>query len=180
MPIKKIKSKVLRRKTLGDSEKSTRQKKLQSWDAIKTIGILYRVPEEADYVRFTNFIARFQADKKEVRTLGLLKTKMIPHYCYPRLAFDYFTPKELNWFGKPGGPKVNDFIATEFDILVNLDLTGDTVFDYIIGVSKARLKCGFYREDVVPLYDFMIRSGKPDLPEELMEQIIVWLKALKP
>lgn len=180
MPIHNITSKILNKKILSESKKSVREKKLSSWDSIRSIGILYVVPEEMPYVRFTNYISQLQADKKEVRTLGLLKTKTIPHYCYPRLAFDYFTPKDVNWFGKPGGSKVDDFIGIPFDVLVNLDLSGKASITYIAGVSKAQLKCGFYREEAVPCLDFMIRTSNPDQPEELMEQIISWLKTLKP
>lgn len=179
MPVQKIKSKILNRKILSECEKTTRIKILASWDSIRSVGILYNVPEETEYVRFTNYIAHFQAEKKDLKTLGLLKTKVTPHYCYPRLAFDYFSPKDVNWYGKPGGPKVSDFISADFDVLVNLDLTGNPVFDYIAGVSKARLKAALYREEAVPFYDFMIRMSKPDQPEDLMEQIILWLRTLK-
>ncbi len=179
MPIKKIKEGVLKRRTAGDSVKSRRSKKLQSWEAIRSIGILYHVPDEAAYVRFTNYIATIQSAKKDVKTLGLYAGKEIPHYCYPRLSFDYFNRKDLNWFGKPGGIKVNDFINTEFDLLVNLDLSSAKVFDYIVGVSKARLKCGRYHTDTVALYDFMISDSHPDSPETLMDEIIEWLRNLK-
>jgi hypothetical protein len=140
---------------------------------------LYTVPEETDYVRFTENISTLQGEKKEVKTLGLHLSKEVPHYCYPRLAFDYFSRKDLNWFGKPGGSKVTDFINTEFDLLINLDLSCAPVFDYIVGVSKARLKCGLYKTETAALYDFMISDLETKNPEKLMIQIIDWLKTLK-
>lgn len=179
MPLSKIKSAILHKKIRNESGKSGRNKALIPWDSVKTIGVMYVVPEEAGYVRFTNFISSIQAEKKEVRTLGYCKSKLIPHYCYPRLAFDYFTPKDINWFGKPGGPKVNDFMGSDFDVLINLDLSGKSTFDYISCNAKARLKTGLYREESVACYDFMIRMNTPDHPEELMAQIISWLRDLK-
>jgi hypothetical protein len=179
MPIKKIKAGVLRKRIAGESIKANRAKKLQSWDMVRSIGVLYTVPEEEAYVKFSAHIAAMQSEKKELKALGLHLSKEIPHYCYPRLSFDYFSRKDLNWFGKPGGAKVNDFINTEFDLLINLDMSCAPVFDYIVGVSKAKLKCGLYKPETVPLYDFMISDLQANNPEVLMNQIVDWLKTFK-
>ncbi len=179
MPVAALKSAFLKHRIQKETSQLSRQKMLIPWDDVRTIGILYEVPEEADYVRFTSYLSQIQAEKKELKTLGLTSSKLPPHYCYPRLAFDYFGPREINWYGKPGGPKVSDFIRSDFDLIVNLSLSGNRVFDYITAVSAARLKCGLYREEAVSCYDFMIRMSAPDQPEELMTQIVNWLKNLK-
>jgi hypothetical protein len=179
MPIGKIKAGFLKRKTSGDSVKVNREKKLQAWDQIKSVGILYLVPEEKEYVSFTNAVAAMQSEKKEVKTLGLLSHKQTPHYCYPRLAFDYFSRKDLNWFGKPGGAKVQDFISNDFDLLLNLDLKGNPVFDYISAVSSAKLKCGLYRKDSAKIYDLMASREAPADAEALLNDLIALIKSLK-
>lgn len=179
MPVAALKSAFLKHRLQKEAAQVSRQKLLIPWEEVRTIGIMYDVPEETDYVRFTSYLGQLQSEKKELKTLGLTTSKVPPHYCYPRLAFDYFGPREINWYGKPGGPKVADFIRNDFDVMVNLSLSGNGVYDYIAAVSSARLKCGLYREDAVNWYDFMIRMRTPDHPEDLMDQIITWLKNIK-
>jgi hypothetical protein len=179
MPLIKIKKYVFERRLSVDRERLSRKLKLRSWNEIKTIGFLYVVPDEQNYIRFTNFVGRLQSQKKEIRALGLLKNKDIPHYCYPRIAFDYFSKKDVSWYGKPGGVKVDDFVKIEFDLLINIESCDNHFFNYIVALSKAHLKAGRYSESCTHIYDVMINDeGEKDY-EKLFEQIIGYLNVLR-
>jgi hypothetical protein len=180
MPIKKIKQNALKRRIKSGVDKKNRELKLQSWATVKTIGFLYIVPDEQEYIKFTSFINSLQAEKKEIKALGLLTTKEMPHYCYPRLSFDYFSRKETNWYGKPVGSKVNDFVDTPFDLLINLDLSGNLVFDCIVSISAARLKAGIFRKENAAPYDLMIDDSSVSDSGLLIEHVISWIKTLCP
>lgn len=180
MPVRKIKEKLLRKKITGEQKRNIRNKKLLPWDEIRTIGILYQVPEEADYVKFTDYVSRLHADRKEVMTLGMTPTKEVPHYCYPKLYFSYFSRKEVNWMGKTSGTALNDFIPREFDLLINLDQTGNQVFDCIAGLSRARLKTGVYKQEFSMVYDLMISTDKTLGNDELLDEVRRWIHSLCP
>lgn len=137
---------------------SNRIKKFNGLDSAKTIGIIYQVGEEKDQIEFTGFVGRLQSDKKEVKALGIVPYKNIPHYCYPKLAYDYITTKNLNWFKKPTGDKVKDFIDKEFDILINFDTTNNPTLTYIAGMSKAFCKAGMYKKNNEKIYDLMLEN----------------------
>lgn len=51
--------------------------------------------------------------------------------------------KDLNWLGLPKAGICDDFINLEFDLLMNITLKQNLVFDYITGLSRARFKTGW-------------------------------------
>jgi hypothetical protein len=152
--------------------KIIRDKKIIHPSNAKSIGIIYNVGEEKDYLIITDFTGRLQNDKKEVRTLGWINLKDPPHYCYPRLMFDYITKRNINWFYKPSGDKINDFINNDFDILLNIDTTNNPSLTYATALSKAKLKVGIYSEKNKDYFDLMISLDAPPEIPELIEQMM--------
>jgi hypothetical protein len=149
-----------------------RSKKIIHPSDAKSIGIIYNVGEEKDYLIVTDFVGRLQNDKKEVRTLGWINLKDPPHYCYPRLMFDYITKRNINWFHKPSGEKISDFMNKDFDILLNIDTTDNPSLTYATALSKAKFKVGIYAEKNKDYFDFMIALDKtPEVPK-LIEQMM--------
>jgi len=179
MPINKIKQVFYNSRIRRDRKKLSRTLELKSWDQIRTIGFLYVVPDETEYVRFTDFVGRLQSQKKDVKAMGLLRSKNIPHYCYPRLAFDYISRKSLTWYGIPRGLKISDFLNNEFDLLVNIDMEDNRIFNYIVAASRAHLKAGTCREKYAEIYDLMINVGEFKDYETLLEHIINYLNILR-
>lgn len=150
-----------------------REKKFISFIDALSIGILYNVGEEEEYKRFTAFVSSLQGEKKEIKALGYVKYNLIPHYCYPKLSFDYIIKKNIAWFGKPSGDFVKDFINRDFDILINLNLDDNPLFQYICGLSCAKFKIGRYSQDNEKYLDFMVEAENDisvdDFIKKLME-----------
>lgn len=163
--------------------KLIRSKKITHPSQAKTIGIIYEVGEEKDYLIVTSFVSRLQNEKKEVRTLGWINLKDPPHYCYPRLMFDYITKRNINWFYKPSGEKINDFINKDFDILLNIDTRQNPSLTYATALSKAKLKVGIDTEKNREYYDLMISLDKtPEIPvliEQMMSNIAMFSEEVK-
>lgn len=155
-----------------------RSKKITHPADAKSIGIIYNVGEEKDYITITGFVSQLQNDKKEVRTLGWINLKEPPHYCYPRLMFDYITKRNINWYKKPSGEKITDFINKEFDILLNIDTTDNLSLLYATALSRAKLKVGVYSEKKKDYLDLMISLdttlGISELFEEMMANIAMF------
>lgn len=53
------------------------------------------------------------------------------------------TPKNTNWLGFPQKGIAEDFLNTEFDLLLNIALEQNLLLDYLTGLSKARFKVGW-------------------------------------
>ena len=133
-----------------------RDKKFTSFEKSRSIGILYIVGEEKDQIEFSNFVNELKTEIKEIKALGIIKYKDIPHYCYPKLSYDYVTTRNINWIKKPTGEKVHDFIHKEFDILINFDTTLNPSLNYIAAASHAKCKVGLFHENNKAIYDLMI------------------------
>lgn len=53
---------------------------------------------------------------------------------------DFYDKKDLNWFNKPSGSYVNDFMKMEFDILIDLSLVDIFQTKYISTLSNQNSK----------------------------------------
>ncbi|MEI6765781.1 MAG: hypothetical protein WCM76_09080 [Bacteroidota bacterium] len=162
-----------------EAGRNTRNKLMTSLAEAKSIGILYNVEDEQLNQRFTAFVSRLQSERKEVRTLGFIKYKDTPHYCFPKLMSDYVTRRTTTWYGKPFGDKVRDFANKEFDILFNLDLQDNPTLLYITGISQAKLKVGKFNEAHTSFFDLMIAAEAGVSVESFCEQVITYMNMIK-
>jgi hypothetical protein len=53
------------------------------------------------------------------------------------------TKNELNWLGIPSSPAVDEFVQTEFDLLLNIAMEQNFVMDYFTALSRAKFKIGW-------------------------------------
>lgn len=144
------------------------------------IGILYDASEEKNYDVVYNFVRILIEQQKKVKALGFVNNSIIPHYCHPRLSFDYFTLKDLNWYKKPVGHFVRDFISNEFDMIINLDVNNISQLTYITGVSIAHFKVGKFLEKNKECFDLMIDLKEQSSIETLLKEINHYLNILRP
>ncbi len=144
------------------------------------IGILYDASEEENYHVVYNFVRTLIEQQKKVKALGYVNETIIPHYCHPRLSFDYFTLKDLNWYKKPIGHFVKDFVSNEFDMVINLDVNNLNQLTYITGISAARFKVGRFNDGNKDSFDLMIDLKDPTNIEILLKEINHYLTILRP
>ncbi|HOW24959.1 MAG TPA: hypothetical protein PK711_04750 [Bacteroidales bacterium] len=157
-----------------------RRRKYISLMEAENIGILYDASEEKNYILVYTFVRTLMEQQKKVKALGFVNSNIIPHYCHPRLSFDYFTLKDLNWYKKPVGHFVKDFISNEFDMIINLDVNNLNQLTYITGVSIAHFKVGRYLDRNKDCFDLMIDLKEPSSIEILLKEINHYLTILRP
>jgi len=108
----------------------------------KTVGIVYRGDnEEAKELveRYVKFLKDYNA---KCKTLGYYDADELPRYVTPKLEFDYFVKKDLNWKLESETPEVVNFIQTKFDILIDTTVVEDEVIRFVVKESKASFKVG--------------------------------------
>ncbi|MBW6534891.1 MAG: hypothetical protein K0B11_07780 [Mariniphaga sp.] len=82
------------------------------------------------------------------------------------------TPKDTNWLGFPKKGIVEDFLNTEFDLLLNIALEQNLLLDYLTALSKARFKVGWSPKEN-NFYDLNINiKGKQDAMYLASQQIL--------
>lgn len=137
------------------------------------IGIVYLATDEAAYNHVRNYVKKLKEELglHRIQCIGYVDEKTLPHYMIPKLNFDPFCQKDLNWYRIPGGNTVNNFITEEFEVLIDLSLEDYLPVQYVVTKSRARFKVGRYSDFGKRSLDMMIdMAGGQSLPQ-LITQI---------
>ena len=97
-----------------------RKKEVCNLDSAKSIGILYDATNEEQINQIQPFVSYFFNLKKDVKALGYVNAKKLLYCHTPKLQYDFFYLKDLNWYKKPQNYIIDNFIKKEYDILINL------------------------------------------------------------
>ena len=94
--------------------------------------------------------------------MGYIDKNGVPFFCLQQLSADYFSKKQLNWYGIPNFAHLKDFTNNEFDILIDFSRNDLTAMRYILATSNAKLIVGA-SEHAQDLYDIYFRDAtNPD------------------
>jgi len=137
-----------------EKNKSSREKKLVSLEQVQSIGILCQIVDENSYKELHNLFSNLQSHKRTVWLLGYIDEKKVPYYCLPQLSADYFSNRNLNWYGKPDFVQLHDFINKDFDILIDFSKKNVDPLRYILSTTKTKLLVGAnkYMQNLYDIY----------------------------
>lgn len=125
----------------------------------ENIGIIFNATHTVNYEIIKGLVKELHSKDISVTALGFVDSdNLIDHYLI-RKGFDFFTHKNLNWYYRPVGEKISEFINQEFDILINLSLEKFLPLDFIILESRAKFKVGKMFDDHSAV-DMMIDTSK--------------------
>ena len=145
-----------------EKHKASREKKLISLEKAQTIAILCQITDEESYKEVHALFSKLHSHNRTAWLMGYIDKKGVPYYCLPQLSADYFSKKNLNWYGKPYFTQLNDFLNKDFDILIDFSRKDLPPLRYILSTSKAKLIVGAnaYAQN---LYDVFIHDEtEPD------------------
>lgn len=161
-----------------DIAKVRRNRNIQNLADAKKIGILYDATDEKTHNIICDFVKYFQENLKVVKAIGYVNYPRLPHYCFPKLSFDYFTKKDLNWYYKPRTERIQDFINEEYDIVIDLSMKDCFPLQYIAGLSHSKFKVGRYGNRYSCVYDFMLDVNENITLEKFIKECIHYLSIL--
>jgi hypothetical protein len=154
-----------------------RTKAVSNLQNAKSIGILYEATDAAQIKKIEPFVKYFFELKKDVKALGYVNKKKLDNHHIPKLNYDFFYLKDLNWYYKPQNYIINNFVKKEYDILINLSDSNCIPIKYLVASSLAHFKIGQF-EDGFEIYDLMIKLDKEKSKERLMEEIKHYLNLI--
>jgi len=149
---------------------NTRTKEVCNLDNAKSIGILYDATSEQHIKIIKPFVSYFFDLKKDVKALGYVNAKELSYCHTPKLQYDFFYQKDLNWYYKPQNYIIDNFIKKEYDILINLCDSNTIPIKYLVASSIAHFKIGIHEEGY-EIYDLMISLKEDKSIEKLMNEI---------
>ena len=154
-----------------------RKKEVCNLDSAKSIGILYDATNEEQINQIQPFVSYFFNLKKDVKALGYVNAKKLLYCHTPKLQYDFFYLKDLNWYKKPQNYIIDNFIKKEYDILINLCDSSCIPIKYLVASYVARFKIGQH-EDGYEIYDLMISLKEDKSLEKLMSEIQHYLQLI--
>ncbi len=156
----------------------SRNAQFKNFDNSKTVGVIFNATEQATYDKARHFIQFLKKKDLKVVALGFVDSKQVLDFFKSGTDFNFFSRKNLNWFGKPNNPNTQEFIENQFDILIDLSIVEDFPLQYIVGLSNACFKVGCVKE-TSNYYDFMIDLGENKNLEILIKQINNYLEMIQ-
>jgi hypothetical protein len=150
-----MKLNFLKYRTTNQLKKNKAVRKSTAYKQAETIGILFSVEDRKKHDEVKEFIHKLQQDGKKVQVLEFLPEKKEN----PEFMFDFFSVKDISFWGQIESTKTLKFSDTSFDYLFCLDTKLNPMISYVLARSKSKCRVGKFSENVQPLFEFMIDSN---------------------
>ena len=134
----------------------------------QTVGIVYRADNDESKELVERYVKFLREYKIRCKTLGYYNLDELPRYVTPKLEFDYFLKKDLNWKLETKASEVLNFVQSEFDILIDTTVNEDDVIRFVVKQSIARFKVGGAKKGGDDL-DFTINLQPKEGVRQLMK-----------
>ena len=162
--IERLKQKLFERAINRFDSTNLEQINSRHFDEIGSVGIIFEASNPAACETVMKFRHDLIHREKEVQILGFFNQKQV----LVAMPFNYFTLEHLNFALVPKGDIVRQFIAQQFDVLINLDHESCQPLNYIAAASNAMFKIGPASGNYKH-YDLMIDMPKFELQAFIQE-----------
>jgi hypothetical protein len=165
-------------KALSKSLRSVKRNKyVHNLVTARKVAIIGVVNNTKDFDDITN-LQKFLTEKNmQVEVLVYFPGKEIPQQLLMRRGINIFNRNEVNWYGKPLLPFVEQFCKVEYDILIDLSMNELFPIRWIATLSRSRFKVGSLSYAGNP-YELIITVDNNKEISYLTEQIIHYLNLL--
>lgn len=125
-----------------------------SYKSAQQIGIIFTVEDRAKHETVKELIKKFEQDGKQVQVIEFLPDKKDNY----EFKFNFFTEKDLSFWGNITSTDALKFADTAFDFLFYLDTTPNALILHLLARSKAKCRVGRSWDDDRSYFEFMIES----------------------
>lgn len=146
---------LLSYKTKSLVKKNTVQRGSIAYQSVESVGIVFSIDDETKHQSIKRFIHQLENDSKKVEVLAYLPKKKENH----EFLFDFFTIKDLNFWGSFTSQKVEQFASKPFDYLFYIDLDSNAFIRNILAMSKAKCRVGKYNDENAPFCEMMLQTA---------------------
>lgn len=143
----------------------------------KTIGISFTVNNQDELEKIRKILKRLAERNIQTYALGYIPVKKPNDYYLSQKSFNFFSDADLDFFLIPKSESVNEFINTKFDILIDFGSEEYFPMNYMINVSKAAFKVGWFGSNKP--FDLMLNIDKKAGVEYYFDQVVHYLEKIK-
>ncbi len=134
------------------------------FSTIRSVGVLFEATDAKDREVVLDYSSNLRKSGIEVWPFGFFDSK-IKDITFP---FDFIDLKSITFAFLPEGERIAKFIATPFDVLINLDTSSHMPMNYIAAASRALFKIGPAHGNHAH-YDLMIEMHERDIAGYIQE-----------
>ncbi len=154
-----------------DAEKARRNKRFINLKDASSLAIIYFLTNDDDYLAVSKFVESLKKRKLRIKAMGYVRDKHLTQKYLPKLTYDFFYDRDINWYGRPGGNYVKDFLEKPFDVLIDLSDGNSLPIKYIIAKSNAHFKVGRYKNENQVFFDLMIKHDDTNNLQSFIAEI---------
>ncbi|MBX2962828.1 MAG: hypothetical protein KF687_09970 [Cyclobacteriaceae bacterium] len=119
---------------------------------VQSVGILFSIEDKKKHDDVKDLIHRLERDGKKVKVIAYLP----PNKDNYEFMFDFFTQKDISFWGAITADIAVKFFNTPFDYLYYLDTKPNPMMLNILARSKAKCRIGGYWEGNKSFFEFML------------------------
>ena len=146
---------LLKLKTRSQLKRNKTMRNNVPYSAAVTVGIIFSVEDKQKHDIVKDFIKKLEHDGKKVTVISFLP-KNKENY---EFLFDFFTEKDLTFWGTITSPNAITFSETPFDYLYYLDKEPNPMIMNLLAKSKAKCRVGKFYNSYQPYFELMIESN---------------------
>lgn len=159
--------------------RNIRNRELVNLNLSENIGIICHINNEAEFKQFNKLVKELTTNRRKVLLIGFVDHKEIPDYCVVAGPGYYFSQQDINWLGIPKNDYILKFMGKNLDILIDLTRDDNFTTQYIVALSKAKLKAGQQSSVKEPYLDVMINMDNSHSMNDFIAQTLHYLSLLK-
>lgn len=120
-----------------------------------SMGIIFTVEDKQKHEAVKELVRLLERDGKKVQVLEFLPDKKTNH----EFKFDFFTIKDISFWGGVNAPNALKFAETPFDYLFCIDKESNPLILNLLAQSKAHCRVGKFSEAESSFFEFMIEQN---------------------
>lgn len=146
---------------------------------LKSVGVVFNVIDEQSFKDVKEYVKFLREEGiKIVKAIGYYDHKKLPDYLVPSLEFDFISKKELNWYLKPVGSTVDNFVEGHYDALIDLTDNKSFSLQFLFILTRSKFKIGKTAKSGPDMYDLMIDVKEDSNQKYYIEQINYYLNLI--
>jgi hypothetical protein len=137
------------------------------------IGIIFSVEDKMKHDAIKDLVKKFEHDGKKVSVIEFLPPKKENY----EFLFDFFSDKDLSFWGKITSSNALKFSDTPFDFLFYIDADPNPLILNLLARSKSKCRVGKFWDDGRSFFELMIESNGNT--RALMDNMYTYTSQLK-
>ncbi len=163
-----------------------RDKRIDNWEQVKTIGLIFTVGDAERWSLIHRFITAQEKQGKTIYLIGFHPEKYEIDYIFSHTRTTICHEKEdFNYMGLPKEGIVDSFTQQHYDLVIDTTVQPSFFGKYITAMSDASLKVGYSNsqseddEGNMEMYDLAIQGSEEMDFKDYIEQIVKYLTMIK-